>query len=447
MAKAISNSGFPALLVDPVSPTESYVVEPSYRFKSDMLAWGVPLLIGLFCLVAAFVGWAVDPHRFYFAYLVAWLFCLTITLGALFFVMVHHITRSHWGIVVRRIPESLAWAFPLLAVLFIPVLFGLHDLFHWTHEEIYIEGRQEFDEILYGKRGYLKVPFWSIRVALYFIIWTVISYKLYKLSVRQDVDPDPTIPARQRKVSAWGIPVFAVTVAFASYDLLMSLDPHWFSTMFGVYFFAGAFWSANALIILIAVSLQRSGTALDHVVTKEHYHDLGKWLFAFTVFWTYVAFSQYMLIWAANLPEETLFYRHRLEDGWGWHSAVLLIGHFVVPFLLLLPRAIKRTAPLLAAIAVWALVMHWFDLHWIAMPNLHLVEEAAQTVITETGQTATAAHTPEVGGHAGFHWIDFAAWFGLFGVFLGAALWRLTRHSLVPQNDPRLGMSMAFHNI
>ncbi len=448
MASSLEHSGFFEGLIDPFRPTRANAGR-HYRFAASDLTWGVPLGIGLFMLVVAAVGWVVDPARFYFAYLIGWAFCLTITLGSLFFVLAHHITKAHWGVVIRRVPESLTWAFPLLAVLSIPILLGMHDLYHWTHHELYVVGGPEYDALLAGKRAYLNTPFWITRLALYFFVWTYMSYRLYKLSLAQDLSADEDIPDAQRKVAAWGIPVFAVTTAFASYDILMSVDPHWFSTIFGVYIFSGAFWSANAMIILIVAALQRRGQAFERVVTTEHFHDLGKWLFAFTVFWAYIAFSQYMLIWYANIPEETFWYRHRLEGGWGWHSAALLIAHFILPFILLLPRASKRILPVLAFMAVWALVMQWFDLNWLVMPayqpGAHAAEAAAH--VMENGAFYPGAMPEEVGyGHAGFHWVDFACWFGLFGVYLAAALYRLSRHSVVPRNDPRLNMSLNFHN-
>ena len=414
-------SSLPTWLVDPFTPTADQA-EGRYRLQLGLRSWGIPLVISAFALVASAVFWVTDPKQFYFAYLIGWTFCLTLTLGALFFIMVHHITKARWPVVVRRIPEVLLWSFPLLALLSIPILIGMHDLYHWTHEELFTPGAEEYDEIIAGKRGYLNIPFFLGRLALYFAVWTFIAYKLYGLSVRQDVDPDPEIPAKQRKVSAWGIPVFAVTLAFASYDLLMSLDPHWFSTIFGVYIFAGAFSSAIALITLTAILLQRRGGVLKRTVTVEHYHDLGKWMFAFTVFWAYIAFSQYMLIWYGGIPEETVFYRHRLEHGWQWHSAALLLLHFILPFFILLPRATKRTVPLLGVMAVWFLVMQWFDLYWIAMP-VHLED------------------------HAAFHFVDFTAWLGLFGLFISLFMWRLSRHSLVPARDPYLEASLRFENV
>jgi len=225
---------------------------------------------------------------------------------------------------------------------------------------------------------------------------------------------------RQRKASAWGVPVFALTVAFASYDLLMSVDPHWFSTIFGVYVFAGSAWSGAAATVLFALMLQRGGAAR-YAITTEHYHDLGKWIFAFTVFWAYIAFSQYMLIWYGNIPEETIWYQHRLEHGWQVHSGILLVAHFIIPFILLLPRGTKRSRWFLSVMAVWVLVLHWFDLHWLAMPALH--------------------------EHGGIHWLDVTCWLGLSGVYASAVVYRLSRHSVIPQHDPRLARSLAFENI
>jgi hypothetical protein len=257
-------------------------------------------------------------------------------------------------------------------------------------------------------------------MVLYFACWTLVSYRLYTFSVRQDVDPDPSIMAKLRSTSAWGLPLTAVTLAFASYDILMSLDPHWFSTIFGVYFFAGGILSAVAVITLLALLLQQMGGQLEGVITAEHYQDLGKYLFGFVVFWAYIAFSQYMLYWYGGIPEETVWFQHRLQNGWQWHSAALVIFHFAVPFLVLLPRATKRASLVLGVMTVWLIGMHWFDLHWVALPVLR--------------------------GSGGFHWLDFTCWLGLTGIFGGILMYRLSRHPLVPQRHPYLGESLRFEN-
>ena len=420
MADSATRSSLLTALVDPLRPTADRAERP-YRFTGSRTTWMVPLLLGVALLVVSVVGWLSDSHQFYFSYLVGWTFCLSLALGALFFVTIKHVTKAYWVVTVRRIPEVLLWSFPLLIILFIPVLFGIHDLYHWSHEGIADPTSEDYDEILAGKVAYLNMPFFLIRMVIYFAVWTYISYRLYTLSIRQDVDPDREIPVMQRRVSAWGLPLIAVTTAFASFDLLMSLDAHWFSTIFGVYFFGGAFLSAFCFTAFVALLLQRSGM-LGNVVTAEHYHDLGKLMFGFVVFWAYIAFSQYMLYWYGNIPEETIWFRHRLEHGWELHSLMLMVMHFILPFLILLPQAVKRSTTLLSVMAVWLLIMQWYDFHWLSMPALH----------------------PD---HAGFHWLDFTCWLGLFGVFFGAFIWRLSRHPLVPQHDPLLGKSLRFENV
>lgn len=417
MASAIKTTLSPAWLLDPIKATAQHARSP-FRPLAGRMIWLVPLAAGFAGLAASGVAWAIDPQQFYFSYLVAWVSCLVITIGAMFVVLIHYLTRAKWSVVLVRIAESLTWGFPLLAVLSIPVLLGMHDLFHWTHAEVMDPANAHFDPVLKGKEAYLNTPFFLIRVAIYFVVWTVLSLLLYRMSIRQDLDADPAIPLRQRRLSAAGLVLLAVTTAFASYDFLMSLSPHWFSTIFGVYIFGAAFATAHALIALLAILIQRRDGLVD-VITKEHYHDLGKMMFGFTVFWAYIAYSQYMLIWYGNLPEETIWYRVRLENGWEVHSAILLIFHFVVPFWVLLTQSSKRNRAIMAFMAVWFVVVNWFDMHWIVMPVLH----------------------PE---QTGIQWPSIACFVGVFGIWLGVSLFRLGRHSLVAQNAPNLARSIAF---
>lgn len=422
MADTLKSSSPLTWLVDAVRPTKERV-DPLFRYAGDARSWLIPAGMGVALLAVSVVGLFVgEAERFFFAYLVGWTFCVSLALGALFFILIHHLTKAHWGIVLRRIPEALIWSFPVLALLGLPLLFGMHDLFHWTHEGIADPSSPHYDEVIAGKTAYLNTPFFLTRMAVYFVAWTVIAYKLYRLSLQQDVDPRPDNPARLRKVSAWATPVYAVTLAFFSFDALMSLDPHWFSTIFGVYYFAGSFFGATALITLVAILLQRRGGMLTSTISKEHYHDLGKWMFAFTAFWAYIAYSQYMLIWYGGLPEETVWFRHRMEHGWEVHSYVLALFHFVLPFIILLPRAPKRSIPMLSVMGGWFLVIHWFDLHWLAMP-------------------VASPH------HAGIHWLDVSCGLGLFLLMTGLFFYRFSRHSIVPVNDPYLAKSLHFHNI
>lgn len=420
MADTIKQSSILEWLVNPVQSTRS-AAEERFRFVGDRRAWVVPFGVGLALLVVSCLGLLESQAQFFFSYLVGWSFLLTTALGGLFFLLFNHLTRAHWSVTVNRINEALVWAFPLLFVLGLPLLFGMHDLYHWTHEGLYDPSSPQYDEIIAGKRGYLNTPFWLIRMLVYFVAWTILTYRLYRLSLQQDVDADPSIPAKLRSTSAWGLPLTGVTTAFASYDVLLSLDPHWYSSIFGVYFFAGGILSAVAVITLVALLLQGPGGLLQGVITKEHYHDLGKYLFGFTVFWAYIAYSQYMLYWYGGIPEETVFYQHRLQAGWDWHSAILVIFHFLLPFLILLPQATKKAYSIMGVMSIWLIGMHWFDIHWIVMP-----------VLRDSG---------------GFHWLDFTCWLGLTGVFGGALMYRLRQHPLVPQNHPYLEESIRFENV
>ena len=316
-------------LIDPFARSAS----AQYAYRGGSRSYMIPTLLGLaLTAVSTAVGFSeVLREQFYFSYLIAWTFCLSLALGCLFVVLIKHLTRAHWVVVVRRWPEAVAASFPLLAILFIPILIGLFDghgpYHHWNVEGIDDPTSDYYDEIVAGKIAYLNRPFFIVRVVLYLLVWTFVAGRLWRLSLLQDLTKDPAISARQRHLSAWGLPAVGLTTAFASFDLLMSLDPHWFSTIFGVYFFAGAFMSAFALTAVCMTLFQRAGM-LRGTVTAEHYHDLGKLMFGFVVFWAYIAFSQYMLIWYGGIPEETIWFQHRLEHGWREFSGVLLIGPF-----------------------------------------------------------------------------------------------------------------------
>jgi uncharacterized membrane protein HdeD (DUF308 family) len=329
-------NAFSRLVFDPV-PSGLAEVPRRFHFNGDYRSWALPAAIGAVALVIAIVGAFADLQRFFFAYLIGWLFCVSISVGAMFFLMINHIVKARWNTTIRRIPENLVANFPLLALAGLPIFLGMHDLFHWTHAELYVQGTAEYDYILAGKRIYLNTPFFALRYVLYFAAWSIIGRKLYTLSVRNDTAPDPANTFAMRRVSAWGIPLAAVTVSFASYDFLMSLDPHWFSTIFGVYFFSGSFLASFAVTILLTLWFKRSGM-LENTVTQEHLQDMGKWMFAFVVFWMYIFFSQYMLYWYANIPEETVWYLKRLDGGWRRVTQALFYFHFLIP----LPRALAE---------------------------------------------------------------------------------------------------------
>ncbi|MEP0545388.1 MAG: hypothetical protein ABJF88_00490 [Rhodothermales bacterium] len=416
-------------IIDPVAADRERVAR-KYQFTADSRAWLVPLALGAALLLVSLVGLFGDHYSFWYSYLTAWVFCLSVSIGALFFVMFQHVPRAKWVTAVRRFPEMLMANFWLLAILGLPLLLPstMHDLYHWTHAELFDPLDPHYDAVIAGKQGYLNLPFFYVRIVVYFAAWIIVSTKLYRISVRQDTEPRADVGADLRRVSAWGIPLVAVTTAFASYDLVMSLDPHWFSTMFGVYFFAGAFLAGIAATTLMALAYRQTGM-LKLEVGEEHYHDLGKYLFAFTVFWTYIAFSQYMLIWYANLPEETVWFTHRMTHGWETVTVALIWFHFILPFFILIPRFTKRLYPVLAVMCVWLLVMHWVDLWWLIKPNLYVATDN------------------EAYAHAALTWTDITLWLGMVGVFTGATLWRASRHSITPYNDPYYAFSLRFQNV
>lgn len=369
----------------------------------------------LLSLIVGFAGSASD--QFLFSYLTAYMWALSIVLGSLFFVMVQHLARAGWSVVVRRVAEQVMGLMPFMAILFLPIAIGYHTLYHH-----WVDASPD-DVVLAEKRGYLNVTFFFVRAVVYFAIWIGLARWFKRTSLRQDESGDPALTLRMARVAAPAMLLFALSVTFAAVDWIMTLDPHWFSTIFGVCYFAGGFMSAMAVLGLLCLWIQGRGY-LREAVTVEHFHDIGKLLFAFMVFWTYVNFSQYMLIWYANLPEETAFYAHRQHGTWVWVGRLLIVGHFLLPFAYLMSRHIKRSRKALAAGAVFLLVMHWFDMLYLVMPNF-------------------AAREHDV--H--FHWLDFTCIAGMACLMFGLAVGGLRRSPLLPERDPRLAESLHFHNI
>ena len=365
--------------------------------------------------VACAILGAANPKQFFFSWLVSFLFFLSLAIGALFFVLIQYASQGGWGIVLRRIGETVFATLPVLAALFVPVLLGMRDLYSWT-----VPGAAEHDALLRWKAPYLNVPFFLIRAAIYFGLWSFIALMYYRGSRGQDVTGDPVVSARLRRFAGPALIVMAITASFASIDWIMSLTPHWYSTMFGVYFFAGSFVGFIALLSVVAVAMQRAGL-LDTVINAEHLHDVGKFLFAFTAFWAYIGFSQFFLVWYANLPEETMWYKARMEGSWMQVSILLVVGHFVAPFFYLMGRSVKRRGATLALGGVWLLAMHFVDLYWQVMPTLH--PEGVRVSL-----------------------LDAAAFLAVGGTVVAAGSWLLRRQTLVPLRDPRLAESLAFEN-
>src|SRR4051812_7087337 len=337
-------------------------IPPGHPWNRIPVIGAVSALLG--AVACAILG-ASNPKQFFFSWLVSFLFFLSLALGALFFVLIQYASQGGWGIVVRRIGEITFTTIPVMAALFLPVLLGLHDLYSWT-----VPGAADHDALLRWKAPYLNVPFFLIRAALYFAIWSFIALLYYRGSRGQDVSGDPRMSARLRRLAGPSLIVLALTQSFASVDWIVSLSPHWYSTMFGVYFFAGSFVGFIALLSIVAVGMRGAGL-LGTGIRARHPHAIGQVLFAFTAFWAYIGFSQFFLIWYANLPEEAVWYKARLEGSWMQVSLLLMVGHFVIPFFYLMGRTVKRTGATLAIGGAWLLAMHFVDLYWQGMPTLH----------------------------------------------------------------------------
>jgi hypothetical protein len=387
----------------------------TYRFTDTGSLGRIALLVGLLGLILSLFGYFQDRSQLFHSYLTAFMFWLTIGWGALFFTMLHHLVNATWSVVLRRLSESVMATIPFMFLLFVPIMLGMSELYRWSHADVVAA-----DAVLQIKAPYLNVVFFLARVILYFGIWTLLIRSLYKTSLAQDKEHRPGLIAKMRRVSAPGMVLFAFTTSFAAIDWLMSMDAHWYSTIFGAYLFSGSFLSALSFLILIAIYQQGQGGLTD-VVTVEHFHDLGKLTFAFIIFWAYMAFSQYFLIWYANIPEETIWFRERWQDSWKLVSLVIVFGHFALPFVILMTRAAKRSLPVLAIAAGWILLMRWVDIYWLVLPNLH---------------------------HHGAHlsWMDVTTMIGIGGLFLWFFWRRYTSHAAVPVQDPALEASIRFTN-
>ncbi len=370
---------------------------------------------GIGLIAAVGIAWAgAGIDRFLQSWLVAFAFLLTATLGALFFVMLQHLVRAGWSVVVRRLGEAMAMNLPFLAVAFLPLALMLPRVYEWAHA-----GAATHDTLIREKSAYLNPTFFIARWVVYLVLWSLLARYFWSRSVKQDTTGDVKLSLAMERFAAPAVILFAVSLNFASFDLLMSIDPHWYSTIFGVYVFSGGALSFFALLSVVTALLQRTGRMRG--VTDDHWHDLGKLVFAFTVFWAYIAFCQYMLTWYANLPEETSWYAARQSGGWTSVTLLLLFGHFLVPFFLLLPRFVKRSPRLFGPVAAWVLLMHYADIYWLVMPKF----------------------SP---GRVPAHLLDVACLLGLGGFWLAAAAWRLRRVSLTPVRDPRLEESLSFEN-
>lgn len=413
--------------------TTPYTVIPPGIERMQLRA----VVVGVAGLVLLLLLLFFSPGHFFHSYLVGYVFWVGIAVGSLAFIMLHHMSGGAWGIVIRRPLEAATRTLPLLAVLFVPIIVGmlLHYIFRWADPHA-VEG----NALLEHKRPYLNMPFFLARAVFYFVAWGGLAYFLNKWSLEQDRTADPRLRDKLQNMSGPGLILFGLTVTFAAVDWVMSLEPEWFSTIFGLLIMVGWGLSAFAFVIAVLVWLAPR-EPFTRVLHPSHFHDLGKLLLAFVMIWAYFSFSQFLLIWYANIPEETPWYLRRFQHGWQWVGLALVILHFALPFVLLLSRDLKRNTRTLSKVALLLIVMRVVDLIWLIAPaatsGAHHNGEAAPPGVEAAG--AAVASSAQHGADPAL-WLDLTggalAVIGLGGIWLAYFAWELKKRPLLPVNDP-----------
>ncbi len=374
----------------------------------DLRQWrGRSLAAGITGAAACLAGFFIDHDQFYRSYLWAYVFIVGVALGSMAWLMLQYLTGGAWGVVIRRPAEAAARTLPLVALMFIPVAIGIPNLYPWAHA-----AAVRADPILKHKTTYLNVPFFLIRTVVYLGIWNLIGWLLNRYSAREDREGGARWHGKMASVSAPGLVFWAFSITFMAIDWVLSINPHWFSTIFGMLFMAGQGLSSLAFLITVLVVLSYRAP-LSGILTPRHLHDVGKLLLALVMVWAYFSFSQFLIIWSGNLPEEITWYLARLAGGWQYFALVLVFGHFALPFALLLSRDLKRNFKLLASIAVFILLMRFIDVFWLVAPDFRKDQ-------------------------FGVSWLDLAAPMGICGLWLAYFLRQLEKRPLLPLNDPHL---------
>jgi hypothetical protein len=394
-----------------------HTISDNYQLEQSRWSAGRNALffVALVSVVLCAFGYIQSPERFFRSYLVAFTYTSGIGLGAFFFIMAQHLAGSAASVTVRRIMENIMVTLPVGAVLFLPLVFGLKYVYPWAHPDIVSTSPE-----IKAKGAFLSENWFVIRTYAFFLVWSIWIFAMYHQSTKQDT----TRSIKQMHIiSRWSAPgLFLVVVVgtLAAYDWLMSVQPTWYSTIFGLYYLAGGALSFMSVTVLVCLAFRRAGI-LKNTISMEHYHDLGKWLFALTAFYTYIGFAQYLLIWYANLPEETIFYRVRSQGGWLWLSLAFPFIRFFIPFFILLCRGAKRDLTIIGLVAGWSLIVEAVDLFWVVMP-VHY------------------PNGPQV------HWLDFATLAFTLSV-CGLQFWsRFRKHKMVPVGNLRFEQSLHFEN-
>ena len=373
------------------------------------------LLVGGIALLLAIPGALSSPEKFYHSYIFSYMLVFGLTVGSLGLLMLQHLTGGNWGIIIRRPLEAASRNIWLVLVMFIPIVLGMKTLYRaWLDPE-----RLKEEPLSKFQQGYLTSGGFLGRAVLYFAIWFLLMWLFNTWSRQQDErKQDPQIQRRFKSLSGPGVILYILLTTFAAIDWVMSLSPHWASTIYG-FIFVGAQAIASMCLMIIVIVLLSGSEPLAGIIQKRHLHDLGKWLFTFNILWAYFAFSQLLIIWSGNQPEEISFYRTRLFGGWGVVAVLVLVFSFSLPFLILLSRDVKRTPRLIAKVAAWMLLMRLVDLYWMTRPEF----------------TSRAFPT----------WLDFVVPIALFGLWLGFFAMNLKQRPLLPLGDPKLAEAIAHH--
>ena len=358
------------------------------------------------------VGLLVDLRQFLQSYLMAYMLCLGVTLGCLALGMIHQLSGGAWGVVIRRPIGAATRVLPVMTLMFLPIALGMTRLYVWTNADLVAH-----DEVLQHKHLYLNIPFFLIRAAIYFLVWNGLSYLLNSWSLEQDRTADPRLARRMQILSGGGLVAYGVTITFASFDWMMSLEPHWFSTIYGVLIMGGQGLSALAFLIVALVWLSRR-PPLDRIIVPAHFHDLGNLMLAFVMLWAYFSFSQYLIIWSGNLPAEIAWYLHRLQTGWRAVGLTLILCHFAAPFVVLLSRRVKRQPDLLIKVAVGVLIVRLIDLFWLIAPEFH-----------QTGLSVS--------------WMDIVVPLTFGSIWLGCFIWQMRGRAILPLHDPQFEQALG----
>lgn len=370
-------------------------------------------LLGL-GLILTILSFITNSHRAYFDYLWMYMFLVSIGVGSLGLVALEYLVGATWSTPFRRVSEFLATLIPLLVILVIPLIFGMHDIFHWTHQENILH-----DTNLQSKEAYLNTNFFLIRTGVVLLIWIIFFSLFIRNSQRQDITRDPALTKQSIKFSAIFAILFILTLSVTAIDWMMSLEYHWYSTMFGVYYFAGTIVASFAAATFCSVQLNEHGY-LDKKIKNTNYYSFGTLMFGFNIFWAYIGFSQYMLIWYADIPEETFWLMMRMKGGWQYFSIGLIFVHFIIPFLVLLPRRMKVNPKLLVVMSIWMLCAHAYDLYWLIMP----------TYFTES---------------FAFGWSELGILMFAVGLIITVFRIRAEKTNLIPVGDPKLEAGINFH--